>query len=152
MKPARRKPWERPVLWGVVCLIPLAAALSIPSFTMTTGGGNETAAIASLRILHTAQLEFQSKVRVDGDLDGRGEFGCFSELSGATWLRGGTEAVDPPLISGAYRNADETGRVSRSGYWFRVYLPGPGGAAVSERGAPASVSIKTDCGDSTGFT
>jgi len=110
------------ILLGVVLVI-FAVSVAVPiDRGVRVGCGNETAAIANLRNISSAQAQFQVLAAADRDRDGRGEFGTFLELSGAMALPGGTAALDPPVLSGAYRRPLADGRVSRSGYFFRILL------------------------------
>jgi len=95
---------------------------------------NETAAIATLRNCCSAQAQFQATSKADVDRDGTGEFGAFVELSGAKEVRGDarTGRMNPPVLSGAFRNpSPRGGMVSRSGYYFRIYLPDRSGEGVA---------------------
>jgi len=94
---------------------------------------NDTAAISSLRNIHSAQFALRDAAIVDADGDGTGEFGLFGELTGEHFLRGGTATLPQPLLSGAYRDVDETGAVHRSGFYFRMILPARDGGFVVER-------------------
>jgi hypothetical protein len=40
--------------------------------------------------------------------------------------------LTPPVLSGAFRILNPNGEVSRSGYFFRMYLPDTGGLGVGE--------------------
>jgi len=90
---------------------------------------NETAAIATLRNLASAQEQFRGIRAVDLDRDGRGEYGTFRELSAGGFLRGDEllGRLHPPHLSGAFRTVGSAGEVNRSGYYFRIYLPGADG-------------------------
>ena len=52
--------------------------------------------------------------------------------------------LEPPILSASLANADAAGIVTKSGYAFRIFLPGPTGGAVHEgkagywTGGPAS--------------
>jgi hypothetical protein len=93
---------------------------------------NETAAIATLRNLCSAQAQFHATARADEDDDGTGEFGTLAELSGAVNIRGTDRSLNPPVLSGAFRKVAADGTVRRSGYVFAVHLPGRGGEGVAE--------------------
>jgi hypothetical protein len=41
-------------------------------------------------------------------------------------------ALTPPVLSGAFRALDPHGTVTRSGYQFRIFLPGRGGVGIGE--------------------
>lgn len=88
---------------------------------------NESAAISTLKNIHSAQQQFAQRGAVDLDCDGRGEFGTFLELSGAAmmralpWLGGPPLRLAPPLLSSGFSHAS-AGRVRRSGYYFQIWL------------------------------
>jgi prepilin-type N-terminal cleavage/methylation domain-containing protein len=116
----------------VVAIIAIIAAIAIPNLLSARLNANETAAIATLRNISSAQAQFQATAKADGDNDGTGEFGSFLELSGATDVRGDTDVgvLNPPVLSGAFRRPDADGYVSRSGYFFAIYLPDSDGAGI----------------------
>jgi hypothetical protein len=113
-----------------------AAYAAIAMRPQATSCSNETSALATLRNVYSAQLEFRERALVDGDRDGKGEFGFFSELSGARFMRGTTETLTPPVLSTAFRYLDDDGIVHRSGYCFRIFLPGRDGHQATEVGQP----------------
>ncbi len=115
----------------VIAIIAIIAAIAIPNLLAARLSANETAAIATLRNIISAEAQFQQSAKADTDNDGTGEYGGFLEMSG-----GGTgrmaAVLNPPVLSGAFRVLNATGEVSRSGYFFRVYLPGAAGVGVGE--------------------
>jgi hypothetical protein len=122
-----------------VVVVAVLFAFAIPRFGHPGRSGNETAAVATLRNLVSAQALFQAAAHVDGDGDGVGEFGTFQELSAAIPLRTGADGsaeggavVAPAMLSKAFQSVAPGFAVTRSGYHFRVYLPGAGGVAVNE--------------------
>jgi prepilin-type N-terminal cleavage/methylation domain-containing protein len=117
----------------VVAIIAIIAAIAIPNLLSARLNANETAAIATLRNISSAQAQFQATAKADTDNDGTGEFGSFVELSGASDVRGSTTVgkLNPPVLSGAFRTPDTaTGFVSRSGYKFKICLPAIDGLAL----------------------
>ena len=92
---------------------------AIPNFG--PGGGrlnpNESAAIATLKNIASAQERFRTRRSVDRDGDGIGEYGWFAELAGRA----------EPVLSSAFA-APVDGLVTRSGYRFRLWLPSGNGA------------------------
>ena len=122
----------------VIAIIAVIAAIAIPNLLAARLSANETAAIATLRNLVSAQAQFQQGGRLDLDTDGTGEYGTFYELSGAGAAGAAgrmTNPLVPPVLSGAFRTvaADGVGGyVSKSGYLFRIWLPG----AAGERSFP----------------
>jgi len=93
---------------------------------------NELMAIATLRNTLAAQAQFQSIAIVDRNNDGLGEYGTYAELAGAVECRGTQRRLQPPVLGPAFAKL-AGGRVTRGGYHFRIYLPGPKGAAVAEK-------------------
>jgi hypothetical protein len=98
---------------------------------------NETAAIATLRNLASAQAMMQGTGKIDCDGDGIGEFGTFLEMTGTVGVRkslkgGTTPAADftshgtvlsPPVLSKSLASVGPDGVVKKSGYCFRIFLP-----------------------------
>ncbi len=115
----------------VIALIGIIAAIAIPNLLAGRRSANECAAIATLRNIACAQAQFQQAARADENADGTGEYGGFLELSGAASGR----MADPlatPVLAGAFRVVNAGGEVARSGYLFKVYLPGPAGVGLAE--------------------
>lgn len=116
----------------VVAIIAIIAAIAIPNLLSARLNANETAAVATLRNISSAQAQFQATAKADLDNDGTGEFGSFVEMSGAQDVRGvaATGRLNPPVLSGAFRTPDGSGFVSRSGYYFKILLPDNAGEGV----------------------
>lgn len=95
---------------------------------------NESAAIATLRNVASAQAQVQAMGVIDTDANGLGEYAFFAEMTGAAKVREakgkGRAVLNPPVLSRLF--AVRSGRVERSGYVYQIWLPGKGGAAVSE--------------------
>jgi len=109
---------------------------------------NESAAIATLRNIVSAQSQFQSTAVVDVDGDGIGEHGWLTEMAGCCGLRSAKgpiegELLDPAVLSGSL-GIIEGGVANKCGYIFAMYLPGrDGDGPVSERsdgGSPGGES------------
>jgi len=115
----------------VTAIIAIIASIAMPNLISARGTTNETAAIATLRQVLSAQAQIQASSQIDVDGDGAGEFGTFGELSGADPLRGTASLLVPPTLSGAFANVQGS-RVTRSGYFFQLWLPGAAGAGVAE--------------------
>ena len=138
----------------VVAIIAIIAAIAIPNLLSARLNANETAAIATLRNISSAQAQFQATAKADTDNDGTGEFGCFRELSGAVPVRGSTTVgkLNPPVISGAFRTPDDTtGLVSRSGYYFKILLPTAAGIGeAADIGATGTfTNVDSDLAETT---
>ena len=115
----------------VIAIIAIIAAIAIPNLLAARLSANETAAIATLRNIISSQAQFQQGAKADSDNDGTGEYGGFVELSGGGAGRM-SAVLSPPVLSGAFRVLNTAGEVSRSGYFFKIYLPGLTGAGVGE--------------------
>ena len=115
----------------VIAIIAIIAAIAIPNLLAARLSANETAAIATLRNMTSAQAQFQQSAKADEDNDGTGEYGGFIELSGAAAGRMAAVLV-PPVLSGAFRVLNANGEVSRSGYFFTMAIPDNAGAGVPE--------------------
>jgi len=139
------------VVLGIIGLA-IAAAIAIPNIMgPTCRGGNETAAIATLRNLASCQARFVTYGGVDLDGDGFGEYGTLGEMTGATGVRSnaaGTlrgKPVAPPMLSPALAGVGEDGIVIKSGYCFRLFLPGRSGAVRERRpGEPFTGAVDTN--------
>jgi prepilin-type N-terminal cleavage/methylation domain-containing protein len=120
----------------VIAVIAVLASIVTPNLIEARVTGNETAALATLKSIASAQAQFQANARVDTDRDGTGEFGYFGEISGGTGIRDtqggvGGAAVSPPMLSAAFQSVEDR-TVTRSGYHFRMYLPDADGIGVPE--------------------
>jgi prepilin-type N-terminal cleavage/methylation domain-containing protein len=121
----------------VVAIIAIIASIAIPNLLAARLNANESAAIATLKNISSAQSQCQASGIVDANNNGAGEYGFFAELSGGVPVRSnesggtGTERISPPFLSGAFTNVQGS-RVMRSGYFFQMYLPSSVAAAVAE--------------------
>ncbi len=125
----------------VVAIIAIIASIAIPNLLSARLNANESACIATLKNISSAQAQCQASGVVDTNNNGAGEFGYFSELSGAVGVRtpGGvsaTEFIKPAVLSAAFGNVVDNsggeGCVVRSGYIFQMFLPGAGAAFTPE--------------------
>ncbi|MDJ0975410.1 MAG: prepilin-type N-terminal cleavage/methylation domain-containing protein [Planctomycetota bacterium] len=134
----------------VIAIIAIIAAIAIPNLLAARLSANETAAIATLRNIISAQAQFQQGGRADQDADGTGEYGGFVELSGGGAGRMASVLV-PPVLSGGFRVLNGNGEVTRSGYFFRIFLPGAMGAPTAEPmgGYTAMTGIDSDLAETT---
>jgi prepilin-type N-terminal cleavage/methylation domain-containing protein len=115
----------------VVALIGILAAIAVPNLIAARIQANESAAIAVLRSVTTAQAQFQRSSFCDEDNDGAGEYGMFGELGGSVVVRGGT-AKAPTDLTATMAAVGVTGEVKKSGYVFRLYLPAASGVGTPE--------------------
>jgi len=117
----------------VVAIIAIIASVAIPKLMSARLAANESAAIATLRSLSSAQAQVQSSSAIDSDADGGGEYGYFGELSGSDPLRisaagapaagaAGVDELNPSVMSAAFGNV-QLSTVQRSGYIYQVWLP-----------------------------
>jgi prepilin-type N-terminal cleavage/methylation domain-containing protein len=122
----------------VLCVIAVVAAVAIPSLLASRLKSNEAAAVTTLRFVADAETQFKASSIVDLDHDGAGEYGYFKEMSAGTCVRAtpngserGVFAAPAPLPP-AYAALEDGGEFVRSGYRFRIFLPGAGGVGVGE--------------------
>ncbi len=106
----------------VIAIIAIIAAIAIPNLLSARLNSNETAALATMRTIVSAQTQFKATGRADENDNGIGEFGYFPELAGGRAVRDGARLA-PPVLATAFRSNQITGRVIRSGYHFLIALP-----------------------------
>ncbi len=127
----------------VVAIIAIIASIAIPNLLSARLNANESAAIATLKNISSAQAQVQASGAIDANTNGAGEYGYFGELSGAIGVRDATTTptavrVSPPVLSGAFGNVvgggvlGTEGVVTRSGYNFQVFLPSAAAAGLPE--------------------
>jgi prepilin-type N-terminal cleavage/methylation domain-containing protein len=137
----------------VVAIIAIIAAIAIPNLLSARLNANETAAVATLRNISSAQAQFQASSHADVDNDGTGEFGVFGELSAGTQVRSTGESITPSVLSGAFKTVNAEGEVSRSGYIFQMFLPAVAadGTAQPEAasGGVAAADVDADLSETT---
>jgi RNA polymerase sigma-70 factor (ECF subfamily) len=103
---------------------------------------NESAAIATLKNISSAQAQCQASGVIDANGNGAGEYGYLAELAGACYLRGADGPTDqrmsPPVLSAAFGAVSDLTRslpariVVRSGYCFQVFLCDAGSRGLAE--------------------
>jgi prepilin-type N-terminal cleavage/methylation domain-containing protein len=114
----------------VTSMIGVIAGIAVPNLLGGRIVANESNAIATLRAISTAQLQFQSGSLLDQDNDGAYEFGTLGELGALEVLRGTSDPIARNLLSRSVVEVDASGTVTRSGYHVRLYLPAEDGAGV----------------------
>ena len=130
----------------VVAIIAIIASVAIPKLLSARLSANESAAISTLRSLSSSQAQVQSSGAIDSDGDGAGEYGYFAELAGAQPVRvsaagapaagvAGTDNLTPSVMSSAFGAVNATSQVSRSGYFYQIWLP-----AATVGGATAGIA------------
>jgi hypothetical protein len=131
-------------LYGGVMGLGIVSSIAIPKLLSARLAANETAAIASLRSLASAEAQLAATAAIDEDRDGEGEYGFLGELTGSRTLRGRRERLEPPVLASAFGVLQDDGDgdavVQRSGYWFQVWLPLRSGSAVAERASSATAA------------
>ncbi len=150
-----------PVAVGIV------SSIAIPRIMAARLDANESAAISTLRAVASAQAQMQHAGAIDTDADGGGEYAYFGEMSGARPIRvfvpgagaaigdAAVHRLNPPLLSPTFaeviRDARGEGVITRSGYVFKLWLPGSTtqagkvpGVAESAQGGAGSVLPDSD--------
>lgn len=133
---ARRMRRKRRVAIGTtIVLVGLGTAMAIPNWLASNRNANESAAIATLKNLSSAQAQIQASGLVDPNGNGQGGYAFFSEMAGTVAVRGkpGAEPVrcSPPVVSAAF-GSPSNGRVHRGGYVFEMLLPAADGGWATE--------------------
>ncbi|MCU0727457.1 MAG: DUF2950 domain-containing protein [Planctomycetes bacterium] len=121
----------RALVEGMARMAKLAGGAAEKEADPKRRSANEVAAIATSRNVCSAHAQFQASARADVDHDGIGEFGTFTELSGAREVRGSDQKLNPPVLSGAFRSPGPEGFVARAGYHFIIYLPDAAGDGIA---------------------
>jgi len=126
----------------VVAIIAIIASIAIPNLLSARLNANESAAIATLKNVTSAQAQVQASGAIDANNNGAGEYGYFGELAGGVGVRdstgsASTDRLSPPVLSGAFANvATQTGItggvVTRSGYIYQLYLPSSAAVGIPE--------------------
>ncbi len=129
----------------MLAIIAIIATMALPIFLSSKISANEEAAIATLRLIGQAQVQFAESDIADGDGNGAGEYGTLGELSGSVAVRaanGGTQFFKPHVLSPVFGIISPLGEFMRHGYYFRLYLPDGSGDGLRELpggGADAAV-------------
>ncbi len=119
----------------VLVVIAIIVTIALPNLLSARISTYESAAIKTMHQILEAQVHFATAKAADEDLNGVGEHGTFGELAGSVAVRaaaGGTDFLDPSLISPAFRVITPAGEMCRSGYYFKIFLPDSLGNGVGE--------------------
>jgi hypothetical protein len=147
--------------WRYLAVSLAATALVLSVLLMAAPGPDhdpaaESTAVATLRELVRAELQFAESAAIDTDRDGRGEHGYLGELTGAARLRIdasgrlGHDVLRDPLLPVALA-AVVDGTAEREGYLLAVFLPGPDGSWIAEQpdGGGAGCAVAADRAEQT---
>ncbi len=136
---------------AVMAVISVTATIAVPKLTAARARANEVSAIQALKSIHSAEYRLKLQGSIDANHDGVGEFGFLQEISGVRGLRSNlSERLDPAFFSAAYGAVDSGGRVQRSGYFFRMFLPGAGAAPLGE-GSKTAAYLAVDADLAQGY-
>ena len=124
----------------VLNVLLLPVFLVVSDFFFGRGGffhphhsGNEASAIGSLKSISVGEEQFKDAACVDQDGDRIGEYGFLSELAGTLPCRISREQFKAsPFIPMVLGTLKEMGISQKSGYCFKVYIPGGPGSALSD--------------------
>lgn len=116
----------------VVSILSIIAGVAVPNLVASRSIANESAVVATLRSVATAQFKFKTMGLVDVDRNGQFEFGTFGELCGATNLRGTADKLNPHVLSVKFSQTDASGRITDHGYHIAVHLPDAAGNGLAE--------------------
>jgi len=120
-----------------VSIIAILAGMALPNLIAARVSADETAAVGTLKQIVSAQSVVQAMRLVDQDNDGVGEYGWLAEMTGTVNIRDSTgpyggPIIDPPSAAKSIGLVNVNGVVPKSGYLFRLSLPGAGGAGLNE--------------------
>ncbi|HEX6811070.1 MAG TPA: prepilin-type N-terminal cleavage/methylation domain-containing protein [Planctomycetota bacterium] len=107
----------------VVAIIAIIAAIAVPNLLSARLNANESAAIATLKNIASAQAQSQASAVIDSNNNGLGEYAFFAEMAGTVSVRGSSITINPPTLSTAFGTINAQSCVARSGYLFCMFLP-----------------------------
>jgi len=124
----------------VIAIIVVIAAIAVPNLLAARLTANETAAIATLRTITSAQATFKTSSEVDTNNNGVGEFGSMGELAQG----------EPPVLASSFDKVNASGEVSRSGYYFQMFLPDNTGLGIEDvSGGGRGVTVDAEVAENT---
>ena len=121
-------------LMAVTAIMGILAMIATPFLASVNLNSNERVAAATLIQIARAQKAVAG-AGIDSDLNGYPEYGFLQELSGVRNIRidtdsdgladaNGPRKLGRELLPTSYGDVDFNGVMQRSGYLFRIYLPG----------------------------
>lgn len=117
---------------------------------------NESAAIATLKNMSSAQAQMRASAKNDANANGAGEYAFFAQLTGTADVAcpaapGGETRISPPVLSTAFANVQRS-CVQRSGYVFQIFLPGQQGwVAEAKTGGAGGCAVDAKRAESLWF-
>jgi hypothetical protein len=113
----------------------LVLLVAIPGLLRSRIGAGEASPIGTLKTFTAGQEQFRSQGCVDEDMDGVGEYGLLAELAGFADFRGTqVSCANSPFIPTVFK-PDVTGKATKSGCHFIIYLVGKGKSFCTMRDA-----------------
>ena len=129
----------------VLVILAIIMTLALPNLLSARLLSNETAAIASLKAIATAQAQFQKRAAADEDLDGWGEYGSIGEMTGQVAVRGSGATIQPAVLATSMASLNGNGESVKRGYLYRLFLPDASGSGVGEiAGGGAGAGVDAD--------
>jgi hypothetical protein len=140
LAPRRRRWWPAIAAGIAVAAVAVAAGIAAPQWRRRNLNANESAAIATMKNISSAQSQMQASGAIDANGNGAGEYGFFAELAGTAVLRaaagGDTHPgrLSPPVLAPRF-GVVRGGRVHVGGYVFQMFLPDKKGGWIAEADA-----------------
>ncbi len=117
-------------LMVVVAIIALFASMAVPNLMSSRATANESATVATLRTISSAEFRFKVMLAKDRTASATAEFGSLREMAGVEPIAGTSEVLRPALLSSSLGQLDANGRLMRQGYYYALYLPDASGQGV----------------------
>ena len=123
----------------VVSIVGIISSIAVPNIVSGRMSANERVAIATLRLVATAQNQVRAQNLVDTNFDGIAEYATIDELTGRTPVRATGELANPAFVTGALATAPVGDAYQGSGYYYALYLPDSGGDGVNPLTAAGAI-------------